>query len=67
MRYGLPYKGSKNSISEKIVDYLPEAENFYDLFAGGCAITHCAMLSGKWQNIKCNGKQCGSRETICDD
>ena len=35
MRYGLPYKGSKNSIAEKIVDYLPEAQNFYDLFAGG--------------------------------
>ena len=35
MRYGSPYKGSKNSIAEKIVDYLPEAQNFYDLFADG--------------------------------
>ena len=59
MRYGLPYKGSKNSISEKIVDYLPEAENFYDLFAGGCAITHCAMLSGKWQNHIINDIELG--------
>lgn len=31
MRYGLPYKGSKNLIAEKIVDFLPQAENFYDL------------------------------------
>lgn len=45
MRYGLPYKGSKNKIAERIVDFLPKAKNFYDLFAGGCAITHCAELS----------------------
>ena len=50
MKYGLPYKGSKNTIAKKIIDFLPGAANFYDLFAGGCAITHCAMLAGKWQN-----------------
>lgn len=42
--YGVPYQGSKNSIAEKIINIIPSAENFYDLFAGGCAITHCAML-----------------------
>ena len=54
MRYGLPYKGSKNLIVEKIVDFLPQAGSFYDLFAGGCSITHCAMLSDKWQNYIIN-------------
>jgi len=46
MRYGLPYKGSKNGIAKKIVDALPAGEVFVDLFAGGCAVTHAAMLSG---------------------
>lgn len=51
MQYGLPYKGSKNKICEDILDVLPEATHFYDLFAGGCAMTHCAMLSGKYQDF----------------
>ena len=54
MNYGLPYKGSKNTIARQIVDFLPPAENFYDLFAGGCAITHAALLSGKYKHIYFN-------------
>jgi len=54
MFYGVPYKGSKNFIAEKIVNVIPSAENFYDLFAGGCSITHCAALFGKWENFVCN-------------
>lgn len=53
-RYGIPYKGSKNGIAEWVVDILPEADNLYDLFAGGCAVTHCAMESGKWENYIIN-------------
>ena len=53
-RYGLPYKGSKNSIAEKIINFLPEAECFVDLFAGGCAMTHCAMESGKYKRFIIN-------------
>ncbi len=49
MRYGLPYKGSKNGIAEWVVKHLPKAAHFYDLFAGGCAITHAALLSGKYE------------------
>ena len=49
MRYGLPYKGSKNGIAEWVVERLPKAAHFYDLFAGGCAVTHAAMLSGKYE------------------
>ena len=26
MRYGLPYKGSKNAIAEWVVSYLPKAD-----------------------------------------
>lgn len=36
MRYGVPYKGSKNSIAEWVVANLPNAECFVDLFLGGC-------------------------------
>lgn len=43
MNYGLPYLGSKSKIAEKIIDLFPEADNFYDLFAGGCAITDCLL------------------------
>ena len=37
-RYGTPYKGSKNQIAEWVYSHFPKATNFYDLFAGGCAI-----------------------------
>jgi len=50
MRYGLPYKGSKNKIARWIIDQLPRGRRLVDLFAGGCAITHCAMLAGKWDS-----------------
>ena len=54
MRYGTPYKGSKNFIAQWIIDTLPKAENFYDLFAGGCAVTHAALLSGKYEHFHAN-------------
>ena len=54
MRFGVPYQGSKNQIAEWIIDNLPEDEILVDLFAGGCAVTHAAMLSGKWDRIVAN-------------
>nr|DAL17013.1 MAG TPA_asm: DNA adenine methylase [Caudoviricetes sp.] len=54
MRYGMPYMGSKNTIAKEIVDFLPPAECFVDLFCGGCAITHAAMLSGKYKRFIIN-------------
>ena len=59
MRYGLPYQGSKAKLAERIVALLPEAEHLYDLFAGGCAVTHCALaqmagLLAKWQHLHTN-------------
>lgn len=53
-KYGILYQGSKNKIAEKIIDILPQADNFYDLFAGGCAITHRALLTGKYKHIYAN-------------
>ena len=55
--YGLPYQGSKNKIAEFIISNLPRAEHFYDLFAGGCAVTHCALLSGKYNYVHANDIQ----------
>lgn len=54
MNYGLPYKGSKNKLAERIVDLLPPRKHFYDLFCGGCAVTHAAMLSRKWEDFTIN-------------
>lgn len=53
-RYGVPYKGSKNAIAEWVVSRLPPADTFVDLFAGGCAVTHAAMLSGKYRHFIAN-------------
>jgi site-specific DNA-adenine methylase len=54
MNYGLPYKGSKNRIAKKILEVLPPAPVLYDVFAGGCAITHAALLSGKYSRVVAN-------------
>lgn len=52
--FGMPYKGSKSQIAHFIIDSLPPATHFYDLFGGGGAISHLAMLSGKWKYIHYN-------------
>ena len=54
MQYGLPYKGSKSRIADKIIGQLPPAGTLYDLFAGGCAISHAALESGKWGRVVAN-------------
>lgn len=54
MNYGLPYMGSKNKIAEWVVGHFPEKKHFYDLFAGGCAVTHCAMLKSKFETFTIN-------------
>lgn len=50
----MPYTGSKNAVAEWVIEHLPPAENFVDLFCGGCAVTHCAMLSGKYRYFIAN-------------
>lgn len=53
-KYRFPYKGSKNKLAEKIVKLFPDAENFYDLFCGGCSITHRALIENRWKNYVIN-------------
>ena len=52
--YGLPYTGSKSKIAHWVIDNLPRGRVLIDAFAGGCAITHRALLSQKWQTIIAN-------------
>lgn len=52
--YGLPYQGSKNSIAEWVLDHLPAADTLVDLMAGGCAVSHAALMSGKYKHVIAN-------------
>lgn len=54
MKYGLPYKGSKNKLAERIVSLLPDGEHLIDLFCGGCAVSHAALLRRKWPHVHIN-------------
>lgn len=50
-KYGIPFQGSKNRLAERIIALLPSAAHLYDVFAGGCAISHCALMSDKWEQV----------------
>ena len=52
--FGVSYKGSKNRIGEKLLEQIPPADIFVDLFAGGCAMSHIALLSGKYKKVIAN-------------
>lgn len=54
MKYGLPYKGSKNKLAERIVRLMPKRTHLMDLFCGGCAVSHAAMVMGKYKHIHIN-------------
>lgn len=54
MKYGLPYKGSKNKLAERIVRLLSKRAHLVDLFCGGCAVSHAALLMGKYEHIHIN-------------
>ena len=51
MNYGMPYQGSKNKIVRWLMDVLPPADVFVDLFGGGGAVSHAALLSGKYRRV----------------
>ena len=53
-QYGAPYMGSKSKIAEDILAILPRGKRFVDLFGGGFAMTHCAMLFGKYEEFYYN-------------
>jgi len=52
--YGLPYKGSKDKIADKICSLFPIRENFYDLFMGGGSIIHYQLLQDNYKNYFAN-------------
>ena len=54
MKYGMPYKGSKNKLAGQIFELFPRKKNFYDLFCGGCAMTHYGLLHGGFENFYMN-------------
>lgn len=66
MRYGVPYKGSKNKIASKLIAAIPSAETFVDLFAGGCAMTHAAILSGRFRRFIANDLDGQGLRLFCD-
>ena len=53
-KLGLTYQGSKNKLIPRLIPALPSARHFYDLFGGGGAVSHGAVLSGKWQFVHYN-------------
>ena len=54
VKLGLPYQGSKRRLANKIVELLPATPVLVDVFAGGCAVTHAALLSGKFDRVIAN-------------
>ena len=54
MIYGLPYMGSKGRIAKQLMDALPSGRVLVDPFDGGCAVTHAALLAGKWERVVAN-------------
>ena len=54
MKYGLPYKGGKGLIAENLFSELPWGKRFVDLFGGGGAMSHYAMLSLKYDSVLYN-------------
>ena len=54
MDLGIPYMGSKNKIANDLLSMIPNNKIFVDLFAGGCSMTHAAILSNKFQSIVVN-------------
>lgn len=49
-RYGIPYQGSKRAIAHKLLEQMlekmPRAKYFVDLFGGGGAMSACALENG---------------------
>lgn len=65
-RYGVAYLGSKNKIAADIVEHLPSAPVLYDVFAGGCSVTHAAMLSGRFARFVANDFDGQGVQLFCD-
>ena len=49
--FGIPYIGSKTKIAIDILKRLPSGNRFVDLFGGGFAMTHAAILTKRYDNF----------------
>lgn len=49
MTYGMPYKGSKNKIAKKLIEQMPSADYFVDLFGGGWSHVRLCCSIGQIQ------------------
>lgn len=55
MNYGIPYMGSKNRIIKRLSKYFPkDVDNFYDLFAGGCAVSDYFLRENTYKKYTIN-------------
>lgn len=62
----IPYKGCKEKIAKRIIDRLPAADTFVDLFCGGGAVTVAAMQSGKYKHYIINDIEPGLTHMFVD-
>lgn len=67
-KYGVPYKGSKSKIVEKLITAIPYkgVDNFYDLFAGGCAVTHKMLIDCRYSHYYANDINGMALRLFCD-
>ena len=67
-KYGVSYKGSKSKIVDKLAEVIPYRgiDNFYDLFAGGCAVTHKMYLEGRYKHYYANDIDGRALRLFCD-
>lgn len=67
-KYGLPYKGSKSRIVDALAEAIPYkgVDNFYDVFAGGCAVTHKMLLEMRYKRYFCNDLDGYAMQLFCD-
>lgn len=54
INFGIGYQGSKSAIAADLIRVIPSGDRFVDVFAGGCAMTHAALLAGRWPRILAN-------------
>ena len=52
--FGIPYMGSKDKIAPWVLRNLPTGKRFVDLFGGGFAMSHAALVSGRFGNVLYN-------------
>jgi hypothetical protein len=53
-KFGIPYMGSKSKLALDLIGAMPTGRRFVDLFGGGFAMSHCAYLSGMFEEVYYN-------------